>query len=158
MLKDSPAAATTAADGADTPRDVVRALADVIGLLEPRLLELWKTTGMTFAQRRVVRRLRGGPRSPGSLAADMGISAPTLTRHLQRLEDGALISRSTDREDRRRVVVELTDAGRRSLADHRVFGGTPLARAAADLTAPQRRELVAGLTRLVKLARDESNE
>lgn len=158
MLRDSAARATAATDGGYAPRDVVRVLADVIGLVEPRLLELWKTTGMTFAQRRVLRRLRAGPRSPGWLAADMGISAPTLTRHLQRLEDSGLISRSTDREDRRRVVVELTDAGRQSLADHRIFGGTPLARAAADLTPAQRRELVFGLGRLVAMARKASNE
>ena len=158
MLRDSLSRVTPAVEAGDSPKDVVRALADVIGLVEPRLLELWKTTGMTFAQRRVLRRLREGPRSPGSLAADMGISGPTLTRHLQRLEDNSLISRSVDREDRRRIVVQLTEAGRRSLADHRVFGGTSLARAAGELTPAQRRDVVVGVGRLVRIAKEVSSE
>ena len=137
----------------ESSKAVVRALADVVSLVEPRLLDLWKTTGITFAQRRLLRRLRDGARSPGSLAAELGISAPTLTRHLQRLEDSQLIRRSVDSEDRRRVVVELTDSGRRSLSDHRVFGGSPLALAVAELTPAERHALVAALGHMTKVAR-----
>lgn len=137
----------------ESTRAVVRALGDVVSLVEPRLLDLWKTTGITFAQRRLLRRLREGPRSPGSLAAGLGISGPTLTRHLQRLEDNQLIRRSVDSEDRRRVVVVLTESGRRSLADHRIFGGSPLAHAIADLSRPERRALVEGLGHLISAAR-----
>jgi DNA-binding MarR family transcriptional regulator len=140
----------------DSQRDLIRALADVVSLVEPRLLELWKSTGITFAQRRVLRRLRDGSRSPGWLAGELGVSGPTLTRHLQRLEDAGLIQRSVDSGDRRRVVVELTDAGRRSLADHRIFGNSPLALGARDLTAPDRRALAVGLNRLVEHARARS--
>lgn len=137
----------------DSRREVIRALADVVSLVEPRLLDLWKTTGMTFAQRRVLRRLRERPRSPGSLAAELGSSAPTLTRHLHKLEGHGLVTRSVDTGDRRRIVVELTEAGRRSLADHRVFGGSALAVAAAEMTEQERRSLLTGLGRLVELAR-----
>ncbi|HKC19011.1 MAG TPA: MarR family winged helix-turn-helix transcriptional regulator [Candidatus Dormibacteraeota bacterium] len=137
----------------DSSKAVIRALADVVSLVEPRLLDLWRTTGITFAQRRLLRRLRDGSRSPGALAAELGISAPTLTRHLQRLENHHLLSRSVDSEDRRRVVVELTDAGRRSLADHRIFGGSPLAHAAAGLSPSERRALVEALGHLTSVAK-----
>jgi DNA-binding MarR family transcriptional regulator len=144
---------TPQAEEIDSRKAVIRALADVVSLVEPRLLDLWRTAGITFAQRRLLRRLRDGARSPGVLAAELGISAPTLTRHLQRLEDRRLIRRSVDSEDRRRVVVELTDAGRRSLADHRIFGGSPLAYAAASLSAAERRALVDALGHLTGMAK-----
>jgi DNA-binding MarR family transcriptional regulator len=138
----------------DSPKAVVRALADVLSLAEPRLVDLWRSTGMTFAQRRVLRRLRQGPRAAGSLAAELGIAAPTLTRQLQRLEGAGLLKRSVDNGDRRKVLVSLTRTGESSLAEHGVFRDSPLALAAEQLTPRQRRVLVGGLGRLVRLARN----
>jgi DNA-binding MarR family transcriptional regulator len=135
-------------------RALVRALGDVITLVEPRLLELWKSTGITFAQRRVLRRLVSGPRSAGDLAAELGIAAPTLTRQLQKLEDRGLLDRRVDATDRRRVTVALTDAGARLLAGHRVLGGGPLVMAARNLSPGRRRDLADALRRLVELARE----
>jgi hypothetical protein len=51
------------------------------------------------------------------------------------------------------VIVELTDAGRRSLADHRVFGDSSLALAAREMPPAERRELIDSLTHLIERAR-----
>lgn len=141
---------------ADERRQLVRLLADVVSLVEPRLLELWTTTGMTFGQRRLLRRLSAGPRSAGALAAELGVSAPSLTRQLQKLEDHGMIVRAIDREDRRRVVVSLTSAGETALADHKVFGGSPVALAVRDMTGRQQRDLVRNLEVLIRLARQRA--
>jgi DNA-binding MarR family transcriptional regulator len=151
MLRISRAA--NGVEGGDGPREVIHAIADLVAVVEPRLLDLWKSTGMTFAQRRLLRRLRDGSRSAGALAAELDIAAPTLTRQLQKLEERGLISRAMDSDDRRRVVVTLTPSGERSLADHRIFGGGALAMAARDLPADQRRELVRSVAHLLRLAR-----
>jgi MarR family transcriptional regulator, transcriptional regulator for hemolysin len=45
------------------------------------------------------------------LARSLGIEGPTLTRHLDGLEQAGLVTRSRDPNDRRAVRVELTDAG-----------------------------------------------
>ena len=45
------------------------------------------------------------------LARSLGIEGPTLTRHLDGLEQAGLVTRSRDPSDRRAVRVELTDAG-----------------------------------------------
>ncbi len=111
---------------------------------------------MTFGQRRVLRRLREGPRSAGALAAELGVSAPSLTRQLQKLEDHGLIVRAIDPEDRRRVVVTLTASGQKTLEDHRVFGGSPIALAAGELTARQQRDLIRNLEALIRLARERA--
>ena len=141
---------------AEDSRDAVRLLADVVSLLEPRLLELWTTTGITFGQRRLLGQLRRGPQSAGALAAALGISAPSLTRRLQTLEDNGFISRSIDRDDRRRVLVSLASKGQASLAGRKVFEGSPLALAAADLTDRQRRDLVRALRLLIQRARERA--
>ena len=138
---------------ANTPKDVVRSLADVVSLVEPGLLELWRSTGLTFGQRRVLGRLRHGPRPAGAISAELGIAAPTLTRQLQKLEDNGFITRAIDTDDRRRILVALTTNGKSVLAEHRVFRDSPLMQAAGELTTTQRRDLVENLARLTRLAR-----
>ena len=58
-------------------------------------------------------------RSPGlslrELAAEEGISPPALSGHIDRLERQGLLERSRSGEDRRRVGLVLTPAGRRLL-------------------------------------------
>ena len=146
------------ADERDVRKQLLRALGDVITLIEPRLLELWKSTDITFAQRRLLRRLRDGPLSAGALAAELAVHAPTLTRQLTRLEARGLVSRQIDAGDRRRIVVSLTPAGRRILVGHRVLGDSVLASAARDLSPEQCAELVAGLHALTGLARHGPEE
>ena len=46
------------------------------------------------------------------LARAIGIEGPTLTHHLDALEESGLVIRTRDPQDRRAVRVELTDAGR----------------------------------------------
>jgi len=142
------------ADDASGARDVIRAIADLVSVLEPQLLEVWRSTGMTFSQRRLLRQLRDGPRSAGEVAASLGISAPTLTRQLAKLEEHGYLTRAVDTADRRKVLVELTGEGRRLLAGHHVFAGSPIALAARALTSPQRLTLIENVGALVKLARD----
>jgi DNA-binding MarR family transcriptional regulator len=133
---------------------VVRAVADLVGLIEPRLLSLWQELGMTLSQRRVLRRLREGPRSAGDVAESLGISAPSMTRMLSKLEQRGLIVRTLDQEDRRRVQVELTGLGTSSLEDHRVFAGTSLVHAARSLSADQQRTTAEAIDALVRSARE----
>jgi MarR family transcriptional regulator, transcriptional regulator for hemolysin len=58
------------------------------------------------------------------LARALRIEGPTLTRHLDGLEDAGLIVRTREPSDRRAVRVELTEAGRTKHAElrHAVIG------------------------------------
>jgi DNA-binding MarR family transcriptional regulator len=53
--------------------------------------------------------------SPGKLARVMELSSGAMTNRLDRLEEADLIRRLPDSEDRRSVVVELTDHGRETI-------------------------------------------
>ncbi len=154
MTKVSTKAPPHAPSDASSARELISAIADLVSLVEPRLLEVWRLTGMTFTQRRLLRQLREGPRFAGEVATSLGISGPSLTRQLAKLEERGYISRTIDTGDRRRIQVELTVEGRTMLADHRVFAGSPLARASRDLTAGRRQDLVENLSLLVGLARE----
>lgn len=148
------ARATLAPDDTTGAREVIRLVADMVTLVEPRLLAAWRATGITFSQRRLLRQLREGPRAAGEVAVSLGISPPTLTRQLTRLEERGVVSRTTDTSDRRKVLVDLTAEGKRVLAGYRVFTGSPMARAARHLTAAQRQSVIESLALLVKLARE----
>lgn len=57
--------------------------------------------------------LRGGAwPAQHQLARALGIEGPTLTRHLDALEEAGLVVRTRSSGDRRAVRVELTNAGR----------------------------------------------
>jgi len=50
--------------------------------------------------------------SQRSIAAAVGVEGPTLTHHLNRMEQDGLVTRTRDPENRRVHQVTLTDAGR----------------------------------------------
>ena len=155
LSKSAPDKAAAAAAGGEG-RQLIRAIADLVALVEPQLLSLWRATGMTLAQRRLLRRLRSGERTAGQLAQELGMSAPSTARMIARLEARGLLSRRLDESDRRRVVVALAPPGESALADHRVFHGTPLASAARSLPETQRRRLAEDLAELTSRARSLS--
>jgi DNA-binding MarR family transcriptional regulator len=64
---------------------------------------------------RLLRSLTGGGRSMGELVTALHLPAPTLTRLVDSLVDDALAYRLPDAEDRRKVVVHLSDLGRARL-------------------------------------------
>jgi DNA-binding MarR family transcriptional regulator len=49
--------------------------------------------------------------TPGKLATQLGLSAAAVTNRLDALERGGYVTRHHDRDDRRKVVATLTEAG-----------------------------------------------
>ena len=95
------------------PMELLRAREAAMARFRPVLRE----HGLTEQQWRVVRALAdGGPIDAGELARRSFLLAPSLTRILQFLEKGALVTRSSDRNDQRRSVLALTDKGREIFA------------------------------------------
>lgn len=54
--------------------------------------------------------------TPGALAHQLGVKAPTMTRTIGRMEAQGFVQRRTDNRDGRLTKVYLTDEGRGSLA------------------------------------------
>ena len=55
---------------------------------------------------------------PSDISAEMGISTARIAAALGSLESKGLITRRIDEKDRRRILVELTSAGREKEAEH----------------------------------------
>ena len=59
---------------------------------------------------------RGGSTTPSELAREISLSQATVTGILDRLEAKGLVTRARSPEDKRRVILETTGAGRRLVA------------------------------------------
>jgi DNA-binding MarR family transcriptional regulator len=70
---------------------------------------------------------RDGPQRLSDLAARQGVTQPSMTALVTRLERDGLAVRGDDPSDRRAVVVTLTDAGREVLVSRRTRRASRLA-------------------------------
>lgn len=78
-------------------------------LYRPLLDEL----GLTYPQYLVMMACwQQAPCAVGDLGRTLYLDTGTLTPLLKRLEEQGLVTRTRDRDDQRRVVIELTDSGR----------------------------------------------
>ena len=102
----------------------VEAAVDRITHLDKRLKRLTETGasrfGLNYGEFKVVVKLRqvaGEALSPGALADMLALSTGAMTNRLDRLEETGFIARERHPDDRRGVVVRLTDAGRSAAND-----------------------------------------
>lgn len=91
----------------------IRRIMRAVSLHSRRLLEEHGLTGPQLATLQAVQDL--GPIHPGALAKRVHLSSPTVTGILNRLEDRGVVVRSRAGPDRRKVEVQITDAGRKLL-------------------------------------------
>jgi DNA-binding MarR family transcriptional regulator len=111
--------------------------------------------GLTLPDWQVLTTLRlAGPEhrsAPGTLAAELELSSGAMSSRLDRLEEAGLLRRLPDPNDRRGVVVELTDAGKEAWDAAASVQGRREAFFASALSKPEQRELN-GLLRKLMLA------
>jgi DNA-binding MarR family transcriptional regulator len=97
-------------------------------------------------------RLSGPPhqKSVGHLAKRAELSSGAMTNRLDRLEKAGLVRRVPDPEDRRGVLVELTDAGHASWEDGLRAQAANESLIAAALTEDEKRRLNALLRKMMR--------
>jgi DNA-binding MarR family transcriptional regulator len=93
-----------------------------------------------------------GPLTLGRLAKREQVAPPTITRVVAKLEDDGLVRREVDAADRRVTRVRITAEGRRRLEHSRKRRNAWLAERLRDLSADERRDLLAALDVLEHLA------
>lgn len=119
-------------------------------LLVNRVAEVLRPFGLSPAGGLVLSMLAdaSGPLTPGEIRDRLIVTGPTVTGLIDSLQTAALVRRAPHPDDRRRVLIELTPAGR-ELADR----FRPAVHAAqrpwlSCLTPSQQRHLLALLTRV----------
>lgn len=96
---------------------------------------------------------RSGPLTIGDLAAEEKVQPPSMTRTVNSLLDRGFVARDVREEDRRVVVVSLTDAGRTYTEESRRRREIWLAQRLVELTPAQRQILREAAPILEKLSR-----
>jgi len=130
------------------------ALRLVVGRIARRSRQVHAVGDVTLSEVSVLARLdRDGPDSPGSLAELERVRPQAMAATLAGLEERGLVSRSPDAADGRRVVMTVTEPGRKMLADRRSEIVRRMAAVLeADFTPEERRALIAALPLLDRIA------
>jgi len=99
-----------------SPIGVVGRISRLAREIEPRLESVYREHGLEPGWHDVLATLRRtGPDHrlrPSDFAGSLMLTSSGTTKRLDRLERAGLIERSPDPEDRRGVIITLTDAGR----------------------------------------------
>jgi DNA-binding MarR family transcriptional regulator len=88
----------------------------------------------------------------GDLAELMNISAPSMTRLVEILEEAGWVERRRDPQDQRCLLLVLTPVGHKTIETLRDEAATQLSTELADLTEDERAALAAAVPVLRKLA------
>lgn len=140
--------------GALAPRDtevslaaaIERLLAAGIGLTAWAIGRSPRASTMTMVQWRVLviaARTQGS--RVGELAARLGVSAPSASRLVRRMEERGLVRATRAPDDRRATIVTLTDAGRDLVQDVMDRRRTRIEQALRDRPRRSEREATATL-------------
>jgi DNA-binding MarR family transcriptional regulator len=93
-----------------------------------------------------------GPHTLGELAERERVSAPSMNRTVNCLEESGFLQRSPDDADRRKVNVSLTDAGHEIVVETGRRRDAWLDDALAELTAHERATLAAAAEIMTRMA------
>uniref|UniRef100_A0AAU2W2N3 MarR family winged helix-turn-helix transcriptional regulator n=1 Tax=Streptomyces sp. NBC_00008 TaxID=2903610 RepID=A0AAU2W2N3_9ACTN len=102
------------------PGKVAASLLVGVGALLRRVRQVPTGGGLTMPERTALSHLeRSGPTTSSALARDVQITAQAMGTTLAALRSRGLVERSPDPDDGRRVVLTVSEAGRRELKDKR---------------------------------------
>src|SRR5579862_5331228 len=137
----------------------VEGIVDRIGGINRRIKRGMEATlgefGLTNPDWEVLSSLRNsGPRTPGVLARYMELSTGAMTSRLDSLEDAGLIRRVPDPNDRRSVLIEITEQGREKWERAASIQARKEAFFASALTKPEQKRLNALLRKLMLALED----
>jgi DNA-binding MarR family transcriptional regulator len=134
--------------------EVAGALRVAVGLVVRKLRQAPYADELTLAESSALSRLeRGGPATSSDLARVDRISPQSMGVTVASLLDRGLIERARDPEDGRRIVLSVTDAGRRTMRDKRGARTEHIAAALREgFTADELRQLEGATALLERLA------
>lgn len=110
---------------------------------------------LTVVQAQTLTLLRRAPLPTTRLAASLGISAPAMTQLTDRLVRKRLIERRSADGDRRAVIIELTEQGKRVVDRFRKRRSEVFAEALSRLKELDRAEVIDALSKVVQALEEQ---
>lgn len=134
---------------------VARELQASIGLLVRRLRQVRVVAELSQPESTALSSLvRNAPATSADLARLEGISTQSMHATMRGLERRGLVARAPDPDDGRRMLLDLTDQGRRTADDKRDARADQLAAALrTHFTADEREQLLTAAPLLERLAK-----
>ena len=115
-----------------------RSATDLLDLLSLVIRELSGSRDLSLTAVAMLGSLdRQGAQRITTLATAQGVSQPSMTQLVQRLEQRGLVARGSDPADGRVALVKLTAQGRATLADRREQNAQQIAGLLSDLSDAQ---------------------
>jgi DNA-binding MarR family transcriptional regulator len=94
---------------------ITHRVSDIERLLDRAAAANLERAQLTHQEFKVMLSLHRGMRSHGALCRELMVSTGAMTNRLDKLERSGLVQRERDPDDRRGVLLALTDAGRQRL-------------------------------------------
>ncbi len=136
--------------------ELANRLRPVLLMLNRHLRREAHAAGITAGQAALLAQIRNHPElGVRDLAAREGLSAPAMTRYLDRMEKAALIVRSRSTQDARRIRLALTPEGVRALRSIRRRRTAWLAERLDRLSPAELRAVDQAIEPLSRLLEDE---
>jgi DNA-binding MarR family transcriptional regulator len=152
-MSESAGSITAAGTVQDDVFEVAAALRMSIGMLHRRLRLAIPEGELPVPEMSALSRLdRGGPATSSELARYDRISPQSMGATIATLEQRGMVARTRDPEDGRRIVLSITDTGRRLVRDRRGARTEQIARALDAFTPAERGQLLAVAPLLERLA------
>jgi DNA-binding MarR family transcriptional regulator len=125
------------------------------GMLDAEMHASLGSVGLTKEEFKVLMQVYRGPRSHGDLCKRLEVSTGAMTNRLDKLEREGLAQRAKDPNDRRGVLISITDAGRERLNAYMDRGSDRERELLGGLSAADKRTLNALLVKLMDSLRAE---
>ncbi len=154
-MADSPARLESMSDSVE--ERILRSLRRISRALELHSKQLEADVRLTAPQLICLRELRDvGRTTPSELAQAVSLSQATITGILDRLESRGLVARARNPRDKRRVLCELTEAGRAAVESAPLPLHARFAARLAKLTDEERTQIETVLARIVRMMEAEA--
>lgn len=106
--------------------------------------------GIPLGQLRLLRVLEDGPRPASEVAAELGLSASSLSQMVARLEEAGLLHRDCAPNDKRHRTLHLTEEANRRMDERRQIRARHAESALAKLPEMERETLLRAIETLVE--------
>jgi DNA-binding MarR family transcriptional regulator len=127
----------------DRAGEIIEALAPLLAQHRQRWAARCQAHGLSIVGFQVLALLEMHGGMPMTrLADELGVALPNATGIVGRLVERGIVARADDASDRRRVVVTLTDAGRRVIAEMEEGRRERMSRLLSQLTDEQQQRLL----------------
>jgi DNA-binding MarR family transcriptional regulator len=105
---------------------------------------------LSIGQGRLLMAISHGHCSVSDLAEKSRVSLPTISRKIDLLVEKGMVTRRRDPEDRRALVLEITDEGQRVMEQHRQHANLQLSKYLESLTEEELLQIMQSLKLLRK--------